>query len=120
MNRFASWRRGAYQGANRRPNSFSRNFNRGQQNRGNLPSEKQAPSQQTPDGQSGTPQGSPQQAAALEEGLALQSEVESGPEDLDDTVYQFAAAMEEKHRQEYEDFCAYKDMLRGESLPGNY
>ena len=121
MNRFTAWRRGSYQGGNRRPNSFTRSFNRGQQDRGYQPSGRPPPDQQA-DGQPSTLQGSSQQvsAASFEDGSALQSEAESGPEDPDDTVYQFAAAMEEKHKQEYEDFCAYKDMLRGESLPGNY
>ena len=54
--------------------------------------------------------------ASLDKGSMLQAEGESDPEDLDDTVTQFAAVMEEKHRQEFEEFCALKDRQRAWSL----
>ena len=115
MDRFATWRKSGFQNGNRRTNSFNRNSRTGQSDQ--APQQRQAGAEQQHPREREAPHTS---AASLEKGSELQSEVESEPEDLDDTVMQFAAAMEEKHMQEYEDFCAFKDMHQGEFLPGNY
>ena len=94
-------RRNNYRGTNYRPrdraNSF-RSQDRGSgQNR--TPDRKgivkfQEPSQPT--------------SASLEESLALQTDVESGAEDLDDTV----VAYEESERQRFEAFCVMHDLAK--------
>ena len=47
-------------------------------------------------------------SASLEESLALQTDVESGAEDLDDTV----VAYEESERQRFEAFCVMHDLAK--------
>ena len=121
MNRFNAWRRGSQQRSNirgRSPHQRFRSF-RNQQH----------PSQQDQHTHSGHSSGSARDsndtrlksnnAASLEEGFALQSELDSEQEDLDDTIYQFAAGHEERERQAFMAFCAEKD---GEDLciPGNF
>ena len=56
------------------------------------------------------------QGASLEGGYALQSEMESEGEDLDDTITQFAAY----HEHVFLDFCAMKDEGLEPLSPGNY
>ena len=59
-------------------------------------------------------------AASLEEGYPLQSELESGAEDLNDTIQQFAALTQEQQEMAFIAFCEEKDQLDQMCVPGNY
>ena len=123
MNRFNAWKRGNQQRSSfrgRSPQSRFRSFRNQQQS---SQQNQRAQSGQSSGPSSAQDSGDARQqvssAASLEEGFALQSELDSEQEDLDDTICQFAAGHEERERQAFMAFCAEKD---GEDLciPGNF
>ena len=58
--------------------------------------------------------------SSLNTSQVSQTDVESGAEDLNDTVARYAAAVEEEERQNFLDFCAMDDDARAAFVPGNF
>ena len=85
------------------------NYNRG---RNYGPNRRHTPSPHRNSGQVTT--------ASLNTSQASQTDIESGAEDLNDTVARYAAAVEEEERQNFLDFCAMDDEERMAFVPGNY
>ena len=113
MDRFHKWRgndrRGSFRGRSPRP--FNRQGHSQEQRSEQPASILKNPN--PPRVQIAAPQAS--QGASLEGGFALQSELESEVENLDDTICQFEAQQE----QAFIDFCEKKDEEKFFS-PGNY
>ena len=122
MNRFNAWKRGNQQRSSFRGHSPRGQFRpyRNQQHpvRQNHQPQTGAGSNQTVTRNGDDSKYQKSQLASLEEGFALQSELESEAEELDDTICQFAADYEEREKQAFMAFCAEKD---GDlCVPGNY
>ena len=123
MNRFNAWKRGNQQRSSfrgRSPHGRYRSF-RDQQRPDQRNQQSQSGSGSNPSSarDSSGSQLQKSQSASLEEGFALQSELESEAEELDDTICQFAADYEEREKQAFLAFCAKKDE-EDLYVPGNY
>ena len=59
-------------------------------------------------------------AASLNESRVSQTDIESGTEDLNDTVQDFAAFCREEEEQKFAEFCAMTDEARTLANPGNF
>ena len=109
-NRDNNFRRGSFDRSSDRRDRFRTrgrgNFNRNNPNRSQ---ERRDSSQQA---SQPAQQAQPTQQASLEEGLALQTDCESGPEDLDDTVAQFERLEEMDQQQRFDYFCHLKDQAK--------
>ena len=123
MNRFNAWKRGNQQRSSfrgRSPQSRFRSFRNqqqfSQQNQRAQSGQSSGPSSAQ---DSGDARQQVSSAASLEEGYALQSELDSEAEIMDDTICQFAADFEEREKEAFLAFCARKDE-EDLCVPGNY
>ena len=113
MNRLNAWRKGGgHQSSHRRSGSQNRSYNQGRQGYNQHTSDSSHSSQHK---KVSNPKST---SAPLEESRVSQTEAESGAEDQDETISEYAAYVEGLQNQQFLEFCARRDEGKV-TIPGN-